>query len=42
MSTPSSNYETDKRVDDYSDPLPDSQRDICHQLRDLIQPPTQR
>jgi hypothetical protein len=29
-------YETDPRVDDYLDPLPDWQRRICERLRDLI------
>lgn len=36
MSAPAPGYETDPRVDDYIDPLPDWQRDMCHQLRDLI------
>jgi len=36
MSAPAPGYETDPRVDDYIDPLPDWQQDICHQLRDLI------
>jgi hypothetical protein len=35
MSSPPK-YEKDQRVDDYIDPLPDWQRDIRHQLRDLI------
>jgi hypothetical protein len=30
------NYQTDPRVDDYIDALPDWQQAICHQLRDLI------
>ena len=36
MSTPRPSYETDKRVDDYIDPLPDWQQTICRELRDLI------
>jgi len=36
MSAPSPSYETDKRVDDYIDPLPDWQQAICRELRDLI------
>jgi hypothetical protein len=36
MSAPRSSYETDRRVDDYIDPLPDWQRAICRELRDLI------
>jgi hypothetical protein len=36
MSAPSLNYEKDQRVDDYIDPLPDWQRQICQRLRDLI------
>ena len=31
-----SSYERDPRVDKYIDALPDWQRDLCHQLRDLI------
>ncbi len=30
-------YEKDRRVDDYIDPLPEWQRQICQTLRDLIQ-----
>ena len=37
MSTAHPSYHTDKRVDDYIDPLPDWQRAICRELRDLIQ-----
>lgn len=29
-------YTVDPRVDDYIDALPDWQRDICHQVRDLV------
>jgi hypothetical protein len=29
-------YDKDQRIDDYIDPLPDWQRDICQRLRDLI------
>ena len=36
MSAPRPGYETDKRVDDYIDPLPDWQQAICRRLRDLI------
>jgi hypothetical protein len=36
MSTSRSSYETDKRVDDYIEPLPDWQQAICRELRDLI------
>jgi hypothetical protein len=36
MSAPRPTYETDRRVDDYIDPLPDWQQAICHDLRDLI------
>jgi hypothetical protein len=36
MSTARPSYETDKRVDDYIDPLPDWQQAICRELRDLI------
>ena len=36
MSEPPANYEKDPRVDDYLDPLPDWQRAICRELRDLI------
>jgi hypothetical protein len=35
--TPSTpDYAKDQRVDDYIEPLPDWQRDICQRLRDLI------
>jgi hypothetical protein len=36
MSASRPGYDTDKRVDDYIDPLPDWQRVICRELRDLI------
>ena len=36
MSASRPSYQTDKRVDDYIDPLPDWQQAICRQLRDLI------
>jgi hypothetical protein len=36
MSTPRPSYESDKRVDDYIDALPDWQQTICRELRDLI------
>ncbi len=36
MTSSSPSYEKDQRVDDYIDPLPDWQREICQQLRDLI------
>ena len=36
MSAPSPSYETDKRVDDYIDPLPEWQQAMCRELRDLI------
>jgi hypothetical protein len=36
MSIPRPSYETDKRVDDYIDPLPDWQQSMCCELRDLI------
>jgi hypothetical protein len=36
MSVPCPSYETDKRVDHYIDPLPDWQRAMCRELRDLI------
>jgi hypothetical protein len=36
MSAPSPSYDTDPRVDDYIDPLPDWQQAICRELRDLI------
>jgi hypothetical protein len=36
MSASRSSYETDKRVDDYIEPLPDWQQAICRELRDLI------
>ncbi len=36
MSAPHPSYETDQRVDDYIDPLPDWQQAICQELRDLI------
>ncbi len=36
LSSPAQNYEKDQRVDDYIDPLPAWQREICHRLRDLI------
>jgi hypothetical protein len=36
MSDPRPSYQTDERVDDYIDPLPDWQRAICRELRDLI------
>jgi len=36
MSGPRPSYEIDKRVDAYIDRLPDGQRAICGQLRDLI------
>jgi len=29
-------YPTDPRVDDYIDGLPDWQRDICREVRDLV------
>lgn len=29
-------YETDPRVDDYIDPLPPWQQDICRRVRDLV------
>ncbi len=29
-------YETDPRVDDYIDPLPPWQQDICRKVRDLV------
>lgn len=29
-------YTTDPRVDDYIDALPDWQREICHEVRDLV------
>ena len=31
-----SGYEKEQRVDDYIDPLPDWQRELCRALRDLI------
>ncbi len=37
MSSPAPRYEKDQRVDDYIGPLPAWQREICQQLRDLIQ-----
>ena len=36
MSAPRPSHETDRRVDDYIDPLPDWQQAICRELRDLI------
>ena len=36
MSAPSPSYETEKRVDDYIDPLPEWQQAMCRELRDLI------
>jgi len=36
MSARSPDYHKDPRVDDYIDPLPDWQREICQQLRDVI------
>ena len=36
MSVPSPSYESDKRVDDYIDPLPEWQQAMCRELRDLI------
>jgi hypothetical protein len=36
MSGPSPSYETDPRVDDYIDRLPDWQQAICRELRNLI------
>ena len=36
MTAPRPSYQTDPRVDDYIDALPDWQRAICCQLRDLI------
>ena len=36
MNAPSPSCQTDKRVDDYIDPLPDWQQAICRELRDLI------
>jgi len=36
MSASSPSYEKDQRVDDYIDALPDWQREICRELRDLI------
>jgi hypothetical protein len=36
MSAPRPSSETDRRVDDYIDPLPDWQQAICRELRDLI------
>ena len=36
MNPSRSSYQTDKRVDAYIDPLPDWQRALCRELRDLI------
>jgi hypothetical protein len=36
MTAPCPSYQTDPRVDDYIDALPDWQQAICCQLRDLI------
>ncbi len=36
MYDPRPSYDTDQRVDDYIDLLPDWQQQICHRLRDLI------
>ena len=36
MSASRPSYQTDKRVDDYIDPLPEWQQAICRELRDLI------
>ena len=36
MSSSRPSYQTDARVDDYIDPLPDWQRALCRELRDLI------
>ena len=36
MSASRPSYQTDERVDDYIDPLPDWQQSICRELRDLI------
>jgi hypothetical protein len=36
MSASRPSYQTDTRVDEYIDPLPDWQQAICRQLRDLI------
>jgi hypothetical protein len=36
MTAPSPNYARDRRVDDYIARLPEWQRDICQQLRDLV------
>ena len=36
MSPSSPRYRKDSRVDDYIDALPKWQRDVCHELRDLI------
>ena len=36
MNPSRSSYQTDKRVDEYIDPLPDWQRALCRELRDLI------
>jgi hypothetical protein len=36
MSASPANNEKDPRVDDYIDPLPDWQQEICRELRDLI------
>ena len=34
--TPMSNYQTDDRVDDYINTLPDWQQDICRRVRDFV------
>jgi hypothetical protein len=36
MSASRPSYQTDKRVDDYIDRLPEWQQAICRELRDLI------
>lgn len=36
MTLSSASYQEDARVDDYIDALPEWQRDICRELRDLI------
>ena len=36
MTVPQPSYQTDPRVDDYIDALPDGQRAICRRLRELI------
>jgi hypothetical protein len=36
MSSPAPSYEKDQRVDDYIDPLPAWQQQICQRLRELV------